>query len=198
MGLASQAHIGFLKTVPARLTVSGEILIGCSAGMESSGQLNPAHSRWLITLFQNADASTFLHESGHGYLEMLRQLGTAKNAPAALAALWRQTRDTLNKAAGSEVATDAVSVAGHELWAASLEGYFMKGQAPSMGLRPVFARFAACGTCCSPSRRAGGEGGGRRSSGWAGQSKRPLRVGRPFLAINDFALNSCPNVQAVA
>ena len=50
MGLASQAHIGFLKTVPARLTVSGEILIGSCAGMESSGQLDPAHSRWLMGL----------------------------------------------------------------------------------------------------------------------------------------------------
>ena len=56
MGLASQAHIGFLKTEPARLTATGEMLTGCSAGMESGGQLNPAHSRWLMGLPPEWDA----------------------------------------------------------------------------------------------------------------------------------------------
>ena len=48
-GRQTQALVTLIEE-PARLTATGEILIGSDAKMESGGQLNPAHSRWLMGL----------------------------------------------------------------------------------------------------------------------------------------------------
>lgn len=99
--------------------------------------LNTPSGRPLITLFEQADASTFLHESGHLYLEMLRSLALAENAPPEIVALWAQTRQALG------MTDDTITTEQHETWASSLENYFLHGESPSMELRGVFDQFKA-------------------------------------------------------
>ena len=48
MDLSASVKLAMDREGPARFTVSGEMLTGCSAGMESGGQLNPDLSRWLM------------------------------------------------------------------------------------------------------------------------------------------------------
>lgn len=92
----------------------------------------------VINLFESNNLSTFLHESGHLYLEVLADLAGRPGAP-------QDIKDDLSKALAYLGAKDvsSITVDQHETWARSWEAYLMEGKAPTAELRGVFARFAA-------------------------------------------------------
>jgi hypothetical protein len=107
------------------------------------GSYNPASN--IITLLRGADLSTFLHESGHFYLETLARIAADPNSPA-------EMRDDMAKAMGFMGHGDMTPAEwlsqpldarreGHELFARGFEQYLMEGKAPSQELRGLFQRF---------------------------------------------------------
>lgn len=85
-----------------------------------------------ITLGARADASTFLHESGHVFLSTLDRL--ADQSPE-LAADLKTVREWLGNDGG------AITRDQHEQFARGFEAYLRDGKAPNSALREVFKRF---------------------------------------------------------
>lgn len=97
----------------------------------------------LITLNENADLSTFLHESGHFFLEVMADLASQPNAP-------QQIKDDMVTTLKWFGVPDLATWNGytlnqkrqyHERWAESFEQYLFEGKAPSVELQPLFRRF---------------------------------------------------------
>lgn len=97
-----------------------------------------------ISLLKDADLTSFLHESGHHFLDTMSQIATAPNAPDGIKA----DMATALKFMGHD--GDAASFralplegqrAGHEAFAQGFEKYLMEGKAPSFETRNLFSRF---------------------------------------------------------
>lgn len=96
-----------------------------------------------ISLLADANLSTFLHETGHFFLEVLGRVASEPGAP-------KEIVDDLNatlKWFGVE-SIDAWNAMTfderephHEKWAESFERYLLEGKAPSPALRQSFQRF---------------------------------------------------------
>ena len=100
-----------------------------------------------IDLLERADLSTFLHESGHFFLEVFGDLADqVGNLP--LEQLTEAQRHllsdygTLLQALGVERRED-VQTGQHEEFARMFEAYLREGKAPSLALQTPFARFRA-------------------------------------------------------
>lgn len=100
------------------------------------GSITLNAARNTIKLFKDADASTFIHETGHQWLEELMRDATDENAPEELKADAKTVRDYIGAEEGK-----AIPTRGHEKFARGFERYMMEGVAPSKELAGVFAKF---------------------------------------------------------
>lgn len=100
-------------------------------------------SKMLISLNENADLSTFLHESGHFFLEVTADLASQPSAPAGVV---EDMAKVLKWFGVADLATWRAMTLDeqrpyHEKWAESFEQYLLEGKAPNAELQPLFRRF---------------------------------------------------------
>lgn len=126
-------------------------------GLETArGSFNPANLS--ITLLKNADLSTFLHESGHFFLEVQADIASKLQQEADI--FGRDTlkpgerqilddNDALLRWFGVESLVEWYNLdfeekrAYHEKFARGFEAYLFEGTAPSIELQGLFQRFRA-------------------------------------------------------
>lgn len=91
-----------------------------------------------IELLKDADLSTFLHETGHFYLEVLGDLATQENANPEIQKDFQSVLEWMGVESKDQIGTEQ-----HEKWARGFEAYLMEGKAPSQALRNAFVKFRA-------------------------------------------------------
>lgn len=114
------------------------------------GTFSPSSSA--ITLLAKANLSTFFHESGHFYLEVLADLASQPNAPAEIVAdmdvvlKWMGVKATDTQSAldvwrSLPLKSERGKEPHHEKFARGFETYLLEGKAPSAALSKLFGRF---------------------------------------------------------
>lgn len=107
------------------------------------GQFQPSTN--VVALLAAANKSTFLHESGHFFLEMMADLAGMPNPPQFIAddmakvLKWFGVKDL----AGWQALPFEKKRPLHEKFAEGFEQYLFEGRAPSVELRGIFASFAS-------------------------------------------------------
>lgn len=97
----------------------------------------------IITLMHSADESTFVHESGHFFLDVLTDVGNKENAPRQI----KEDIQTLMDWFGVQDLDEWNSLSFeerrqyHEQFARGFEQYLREGDAPSSALEKVFNAF---------------------------------------------------------
>lgn len=98
-----------------------------------------------LTLLNNADLSTFLHESGHFFLEVQADIAAQPDAPEQVKRDMQATLDWfgVNDLAEWSALDFEEKRSYHEQFARGFEAYLFEGKAPSIEMQGVFQRFRA-------------------------------------------------------
>lgn len=101
------------------------------------GQTRISGASRMVSLFEKANKSTFVHEMGHVALADLKMLAEMEGAPAQLVRDWQVIKDWL----GVKPSQKELTREQHEQFARGFEAYLRSGEAPVRGLKSVFRKF---------------------------------------------------------
>lgn len=116
--------------------LQGQELFQTSTDGTIRGSITLGETRTLIELGQKSDLSSLLHEFGHLFVKVTRDIVSSPNPPARTVEIYR----SMEKFVGAEEGA-AFTVAQEEKLARGFEAYLREGRAPSIGLRDAFRAF---------------------------------------------------------
>ena len=102
---------------------------------KKKGSIQFEDKKTVVNLFKSADLSTFLHESGHFFLEVMRDVALDSDNQQILDD-WAKIAKYLEIGSEGQITTEA-----HEKWARSFEAYLFEGKSPSDEISGMMARF---------------------------------------------------------
>lgn len=91
---------------------------------------------YTLSFYETANRSTFVHEAGHAFLDIMATLAADEATPQALKDDYAGIRKYLGAEEGKPLTPEQ-----HEKWARSFEAYLLEGKAPTPELRRMFAMF---------------------------------------------------------
>jgi hypothetical protein len=115
-------------------------------GDQPRGRLRIKGREFTIEMLEGADLSTFIHEAGHLYLEVLGDIAADPAASPEIKAdydtilAWLGA-DSQSMAAAVGLSRPSITVEQHEQFARGFEAYLMEGKAPISRLQAAFDTF---------------------------------------------------------
>lgn len=116
-----------------------QALAGRTLAQGERGSITLEDGRAIITLFKDADLTTFVHEIGHKWLEEMLSDALQLDAPESLKADTASLKKWLGMADDQHVPTTEQ----HEEFARGTEKFFLEGRAPSAALASTMRKLKA-------------------------------------------------------